>query len=111
MSKYYVYSHRRKSTNEIFYIGKGCGRRAKCKNRNDKWSKISAHGYTIDYLITGLNEEEAFELEELCIEFLKPSCNFNLGGDCGPAMYGKDNPNYISFISRRYFYRIRKSLY
>jgi hypothetical protein len=48
----YVYAHRRLDTNEVFYIGKGSGRRASSKkSRPLRWQVIAEiAGYTIEYL-------------------------------------------------------------
>ena len=40
-NKFYVYAHIRKDNNQIFYIGKGYGRRVfKKENRNAYWKNI-----------------------------------------------------------------------
>ena len=61
-----VYQHRRRDTNEVFYIGIGTGRkRAYSKNhRNDRWYKvINKVGYEVDVLIEGISWEKACEIE------------------------------------------------
>lgn len=41
---YYVYLHRRKDNNEIFYVGKGQGSRHLAKNRNKEMvQQLSPH--------------------------------------------------------------------
>jgi hypothetical protein len=61
-----VYQHRRKDTNEVFYIGIGkTVDRAFVKNRrNPYWTNIAnKHGYQVDILIDGCSWEEACEVE------------------------------------------------
>lgn len=67
--KYYVYGHYKKTTGEIFYVGKGCGYRAwrgdmKGRPRNGLWRRIAdKHGYRVEILKDELDESSAFELE------------------------------------------------
>ena len=65
MNKYYVYAHR-KPNGEIFYIGKGSGKRAWLKNRdyNPIWlAKVNKYpDWTVDLLKDNLPEDEALEL-------------------------------------------------
>lgn len=65
-----VYRHRRKDTNEVFYIGIGTVRRSKCKtHRSDWWKRIAfKHGYEIEILSPFLSWEDACELEMLLIQ-------------------------------------------
>ena len=66
-----VYQHRRKDTNEVFYIGIGSRRvRAKSReNRNPYWHHVvNSVGYEIDILIDGCTREEAEEVEVGMIE-------------------------------------------
>lgn len=62
---FYVYLHRRATTGEIFYCGKGTRRRAWSHGgRNNHWRNIvKKHGYTIEIIQDGLQEFAAFELE------------------------------------------------
>ena len=66
---YYVYAHRKATTGEIFYIGKGSGDRAwqidlKGKPRNKLWrSIVTKHGFVVEIVLDGLQEWAAFELE------------------------------------------------
>ena len=57
-----VYQHRRKDTNEVFYIGIGktCRRSQSKSNRNKHWHNIvNKVGYDVDILIEGLTWDEA----------------------------------------------------
>jgi hypothetical protein len=63
---YYVYAHKNSHTNEVFYVGKGHGRRAWDKNRPQEWQdKIASLGdaWTIEIIKDNLSELEAFQLE------------------------------------------------
>lgn len=86
-SEYYVYKHINKSTNEVFYVGKGKGNRAwSSDSRNKFWHNIvNKHGYYIEIIEDGLTESAAFSLEIETIKFykLKKLCKANLtdGGE------------------------------
>ena len=85
---YYVYEWYDIETSEIFYVGKGCGERYKCRKRNRKFNEyIKTHeceSRIIKYFDT---EEEAFEYEYNKIEELKQigqcTCNVMKGGHGG----------------------------
>lgn len=67
MNDYYVYAHIRPDKNEIFYIGKGRGRRAIVSyKRNKIWNDIVSKNnglFEVIYLHKNLSESEAFNLE------------------------------------------------
>lgn len=67
---YYVYIHRRKSDNRIFYVGKGKGCRYNSRgSRNNHWKNVvNKHGFTSKKIKTNLSEVEALELEEILIK-------------------------------------------
>jgi hypothetical protein len=68
---YLVYTHTRPDTNEIFYVGKGTGKRMKCRtNRNIHWQRIvdKANGFKYDVLAKNLTEQEALNFEILMIK-------------------------------------------
>lgn len=85
--EFYVYAHRRKTDGKIFYIGKGCGKRAwKKSTRSEWWKRIEAkHGRTVEILWRGENEEEAFakEAEIVATIGLENLCNLRDGGEGG----------------------------
>lgn len=62
---FYVYVHRRKDTNQIFYVGKGRLKRAFLKTgRSKAWKSIaSTYGYVVEIVRTGLSNSSALELE------------------------------------------------
>lgn len=65
MKSFYVYAHFKATTGELFYIGKGSGRRAWTRtSRNRHWKSIvSKHGRKVRIIKDGLAEHEAFALE------------------------------------------------
>jgi hypothetical protein len=93
-----VYLHRRKDTNEVFYVGIGqTEKRAyDIKNRKNKHWKgiIGKYGYTVEILLTDLSWDQACEKEkELIAEIgrkdlkLGPLVNMTDGGE------GQNNPS------------------
>mgnify|MGYP003651435328 CR=1 FL=1 len=85
MKTYYVYLHTRNDTGEVFYVGKGQGRRAWWKNgRNKHWHFLAQkHGYEVHIWRNELTEAQAFEIEKERISFYgrKNLCNYTDGGD------------------------------
>jgi len=73
MLKYYIYFHIRLDTDTVFYVGKGCGRRANSKrNRNDYWHNIvNTANYKSKIVLQGLTESEALDKEKELIHLLK----------------------------------------
>lgn len=87
-NKYYVYEYFIKPTDEIFYVGKGCGDRYKTtKGRNKFFSDMyNSHECGVRIIAKDLSEEEAYRLEYERIQELKATTNFRLtnqtdGGD------------------------------
>lgn len=87
---YYVYIHRRKTTGEVFYIGKGKNQRAFDKySRKLLWHRIvKKHGLIVEIVADGLQEWYALELEKELIAYygrfdlgLGPLVNFTDGGE------------------------------
>lgn len=77
---YYVYIHKDMEGN-IFYVGKGLGKRAYSKSgRNSYWKRVIEKGYTVEIFMDKLSEDEAFELEIELISIYEPKCNFTKGG-------------------------------
>jgi len=72
MTNFYVYFHVNAQTNEIFYVGKGNGNRAKAKTRrSDRWiNYVNKYGYYVRIVKDCLSNEDALELEELIIKVL-----------------------------------------
>lgn len=68
MDKFYIYQHRRNDTGEVFYVGKGQGRRAHYKHSRGKhWhSIVNKAGFTVEIIEDKLFEGVAFE-KEVCL--------------------------------------------
>jgi hypothetical protein len=65
-NNFYVYEHRRKDSGVVFYVGKGCGLRAKnFHNRGRYWNNVAkaAGGVDITYPVLGVDEEMALLAE------------------------------------------------
>ena len=63
---FYVYLHRKKTTGEVFYVGKGKGKRAwDFVRRSDFWKHVeNKHGVDVEIYQNNLQEWYAFELEK-----------------------------------------------
>ena len=63
---FYVYGHYKYDTGEVFYIGKGVGKRAYVKERNNPfWKSVSKkHGYTVQILEEFEDELAAYAKEK-----------------------------------------------
>ena len=85
--KFYVYVHKRKTDGSIFYVGKGCGKRAwKKVCRSDWWKRIEAkHGRTVEIIKRDLTEDEAFSFEAEMVAKIgrETLCNLTDGGEGG----------------------------
>jgi hypothetical protein len=91
---FYVYVHKNSQTNEVFYVGKGCGRRAwDKKNHPPAWQeKITAlaDAWTVEIWMDNLSELEAFQLEhDKVIEYGGPSRS---GGKLTNIVAGGEQP-------------------
>lgn len=91
MRSYYVYIHKTVDTDEIFYVGKGFGRRAFSKdNRNRFWHNIvNKHGKVVEFIEQNMSESGALSLESNLIMKYKALglCRANLssGGTSGAS--------------------------
>lgn len=87
MKTFYVYLHRKKSTNEVFYVGKGHGKRAwKTTGRNERWTRTyKKYGMVVEIVFDSLTEEDAFQCEiDTILEFKyfgAELCNMTSGGE------------------------------
>lgn len=88
MNCFYVYVHRAKDTNQVFYVGKGKNKRKDdCNSRSQKWRDfVSAHGFYSEIVLANLTEENSFLLEKELIAFYGRDqlCNYSNGGE-GPS--------------------------
>lgn len=92
---FYVYEWFIKNTNEIFYVGKGCGKRYLVKNRNDIFNKIiSENDCDVKIIAYFEKEEDAFNFEEEKIKYLKSlgqaKANKDYGGNGGVSSVWTD---------------------
>ena len=101
--KYYTYAHYRNDTNEIFYIGKGYGKRAfRTADRSVYWRNIwKKHGRTVQILAHWDTEQEAYDHEVFLIacmrDLIKQLTNLTDGGDAPPNWKGKkQSPSHIA---------------
>jgi hypothetical protein len=78
---HYVYVHFRNDTNQIFYVGKGSGKRAyNSQKRNDYWKNVvkKANGYSVQIIAKNLTAEEAYNFEYRLIKELKKDSKVKL---------------------------------
>lgn len=77
---YYVYGYFRLDTNELFYIGKGHGKRCfNINGRDDHFINIcNKYDVAVVILINNLTEEEAFMYEELAIQILVEDLDYSI---------------------------------
>jgi hypothetical protein len=84
-TRFYVYVHL-KPDGTVFYVGKGCKRRAWSHHlRNKHWKSIVAkHGLKVTIVRNNLTEKQAFDLEKRFINYFKTQfdtlCNVTDGG-------------------------------
>lgn len=101
--RFYVYGHYTPDTDELFYIGKGCDRRAwETTSRNPYWrNKVKKHGgFVVKMLAEHLEEQVAYEKEKELIEQVGRQNLTNLaeGGKGMTSTYAKElhsNPKFI----------------
>ena len=77
---YYVYIWYIKETNEVFYVGKGTGRRYKqISNRNKFFTDMyNSHDCDVRKIYENLTEAEAFQKEIETIRWYRENTNFRL---------------------------------
>jgi hypothetical protein len=105
---FYTYAHVRKDTNAIFYIGKGCGKRAHSREvRNVHWKNVvNKHGMDSVILAYWQTEGEAFEHEKFLLMCFKDMglslANKTLGGEGTVGWIpSEENRNNIGNASKR----------
>jgi hypothetical protein len=92
---YYVYAHYTETTNELFYVGIGQGRRAyNYTSRNRYWKNIfNKYGCRVDILKEGLQKQDAVELEMVLQRLLTPRACLIYGEGTGKISAPKDRRN------------------
>lgn len=90
--KFYVYKWYNIETGEIFYIGKGCKKRAGQKSKRNKLflDYISKNKCTYEIMEYFDDETKAYERELELIKELNPICNIALGGYGGFSIVWTD---------------------
>lgn len=111
---FYVYQHVKADNGEVFYVGKGMGRRAyDSYHRSKYWKKIVAkHGVRVEFVKVDITEPESLALEIATIEKYRQHdfkiINMTNGGDgtsgythtdehkqmMSLALSGENNPRY-----------------
>lgn len=77
---YYVYIWYIVETNEVFYVGKGKGKRYKDTSHRNKFFKdmYDSHNCDVRKIYENLTESEAFQKEQETIKWYKENTNFRL---------------------------------
>ncbi len=93
---FYVYLHS-KPDGTVFYVGKGCGKRAYSHSqRNSGWKKVASEGYVVSIVASGLTEQVSYDLEIALIAHLYPFGNLvNVRAGGGP-------------LGQHYLFKVRK---
>ena len=96
-----VYQHRRKDTNQVFYVGIGKTENRAYKSgkfRSEFWNNVAKNGYTIEITHKDISWEEACIIEKYLISFygrrdlnLGTLVNLTDGGEGGFGMILKDD--------------------
>lgn len=92
--KYYIYRHIRLDTDKVFYIGKGCEKRAfNRSNRNTYWKNITNKtDYIIEIMLDNLTKEQALEKEIEMISLYRKFGNLANLTDGGDGCLGTSFP-------------------
>lgn len=99
---FYVYEWFIKSTNEIFYVGKGCGKRYKTRKHNAFFNDVLKNNDCDSRIVrTFESEKDAFAYEYVRVNELKAQgqckCNINKGGNGGTSnWWDEDKRRYYS---------------
>lgn len=105
--RFYIYEYYIKDTNEVFYVGKGTGKRYKEHRRRNKMflDFYSTHDCDVRIVRDGLTETEAYELEHETIIYYLENTDYRLtnqstGGDGGFSFFSKTQAQ-LDAIERR----------
>lgn len=93
-NKYYVYVWRIKDTNEVFYVGKGCGDRYKTIRGRNKFflDMYNSHNCYVQIAYSGLDEETAYKIEYLLVQHFKTKGRLTNQTDGGDGTRGFKMP-------------------
>lgn len=98
---YYVYVHRKKTTHEIFYVGKGVKTRGwGIRSRSKMWYNVTnKHGVLSEIIFDNLTEDEALTIEKELITYygrswLGEGClvNYRIEGQTAPEWELSEHP-------------------
>lgn len=120
--KFYVYIHRRLSDGKVFYVGKGCGKRAYEFSKNARsiyWHRVkNKYGIVVEILFDNLSEQDAFQVEIDTIKEFKyfgyPLVNTTDGGEGSSGLNFTDEQrlNIANGLkSKRYESKVKKSIF
>lgn len=89
-NRFYIYQHTRADNGEVFYIGKGSGRRAwrlfDSGARSKKWIRTAnKYGVNVSIILSGLTNDAAIRIERQLINSIGRRDN-----NSGPLMNGTD---------------------
>lgn len=93
-NKYYVYVWKIKETDEVFYVGKGCGDRYKnLRNRNKFFLDMyNSHDCYVQIAYNYLDEETAYDIEYLLVQYFKTKGRLTNQTDGGDGTRGFKMP-------------------
>lgn len=95
--RFYVYVHRRKTDDKIFYVGKGASCRARSPHgRSIWWLRIkNKHGRKIEYVKKGMYEPCSHTLEKIIIHTIgrENLCNLTDGGEGNSGITEENRAN------------------
>lgn len=103
INKYYIYIHKRKSNNSIFYVGLGNKRRAwDFINRSEYWKRIAnKHDVIVEIIYDNLSIEDAYSLEKETIVKYNPVANFTAGGNGGNTLIKKTEQEILAIRKKQ----------
>jgi hypothetical protein len=105
MTDFYVYLHKKKTNGDVFYVGKGKGRRKDYfHNRSKYWKNVAKkHGVIVEVYQSGIQEWYALELEkDVILKFgLDKLTNLTEGGEgLSGFVFSEDHKKKISESSK-----------
>jgi hypothetical protein len=116
-NKYYVYVWKIKNTNEVFYIGKGCGDRYKSLRSRNKFflDMYNSHDCYVQIAYRNLDEETAYRIEYLLVQYFKDKGRLTNQTDGGDGTRGFKMPLEViekikSTLRKKYTPELKKAI-